>query len=116
MHATGAAEHPMPSNGTRSRRARSSGVSPGASSTRQATMSGLSWVYVGILGLMAGFTLVLGVRGLVRRRPIVFSARWLFAFIGLAFAPSLIGSLRFGLERSSAASEPPVMTLIMPAM
>lgn len=79
-------------------------------------MSTISWVYVGILALMAGFTLVLGVRGLVGRRPIVFSARWLFAFLGLAFSPQAITALRFGFEHPGTSPAQPLMAVFFPVM
>jgi len=44
-----------------------------------------------ILGLMAACMLAMGLRALITRRPYVFSARWLFAFVLLGFLPAALG-------------------------
>ena len=46
-----------------------------------------------ILGLLAACMLAMGLRSLITRRPYVFSARWLLAFVLLGFLPGALGPL-----------------------
>jgi hypothetical protein len=48
-----------------------------------------------LIGLMAIIFLILGLRGLVTRKPFLISARWLFALMVLGFAPSLVSPFVF---------------------
>ena len=46
--------------------------------------------------LMAGFFIFIALKTLIGRRPLVFSSRWLFAFMCLAFLPSIANSISMG--------------------
>lgn len=43
-----------------------------------------------LLGVLAAWMIAMGLRALITRRPYVFSARWLLAFMLLAFAPNAV--------------------------
>ena len=46
--------------------------------------------------LMAGFFIFIALKTLIGRRPLVFSSRWLFAFMCLAFLPGIVNSISMG--------------------
>jgi hypothetical protein len=67
-----------------------------------------------VLGLLALTLLGIGLRGLLTRRPFVFAARWLFAFMLLSFLPNAIMPLTF--ERDFRDASDVFLTLAGPAM
>lgn len=48
-----------------------------------------------LFAVMASFFLVIGLRGIVSKRPFVISARWLLILVVLGFAPGMLQSLQF---------------------
>ena len=54
--------------------------------------------------LMAGFFIFIALKTLVQRRPMIFSSRWLFGFMVLAFLPMFLNSLIFGFSSRHAGS------------
>ncbi len=48
--------------------------------------------------LMAAFFIFIALKTLIGRRPLVFSSKWLFAFMCLAFLPSIANPIFFGLS------------------
>ena len=79
-------------------------------------MAGIVWLYLAIMVLMAVFALGIGLRGLLRNRPVVFSARWLFGFMLIAFTPSLLNPLLSRLGASGAFQRGWPIALIAPGM
>ena len=63
--------------------------------------------------LMATFFIFIALKTLIGRRPIVFSSRWLFAFICLAFLPSIANSASIGFSSSEGLG---IITWINPLM
>lgn len=62
--------------------------------------------------LMASFFIFIALKTLIARRPLVFSTRWLFAFICLGFLPSIVNPFVF----SSSIKEAGMMAWFMPVM
>ena len=54
--------------------------------------------------LMAAFFIFIALKTLIGRRPLVFSSRWLFAFICLAFLPSIANSIVMGFSSTRSFS------------
>ena len=54
------------------------------------------------LGVMAVFMLGIGLRGLLTRRPFLFSARWLFLFMSVMFAGPIVTIIPSGFLYSRA--------------
>jgi hypothetical protein len=54
--------------------------------------------------LMAGFFFFIALKTLIVRRPLVIHSRWLFAFMCLAFLPSIANSISMGLSSPSGFS------------
>ena len=54
--------------------------------------------------LMAAFLIFIALKPLIGRRPLVFSSRWLFALICLAFLPSIASSIIIALSSSRGLS------------
>ncbi len=50
--------------------------------------------------LMASFFIFIALKTLIGRRPLIFSSRWLFAFMCLAFLPSIANSVSLGFSSS----------------
>jgi hypothetical protein len=73
------------------------------------------WFYEALFAVMALFALAIGLRGLIRRRPLVFSARWLFGFLSLAFVPQVVNPLWLGFGHSSRLGGSGVMAVLSPA-
>ncbi|MDC0088374.1 hypothetical protein OAI07_02410, partial [Akkermansiaceae bacterium] len=48
--------------------------------------------------LMATFFLFIALKTLIGRRPLIFSSRWIFAFMCLAFLPSIANSISMGFS------------------
>ena len=48
--------------------------------------------------LMASFFVFIALKTLLERRPMVFSSRWLFGFMCLAFSPMILNSFIFGIS------------------
>src|SRR5216683_3071818 len=66
---------------------------------RDGEMKNMFWTF-GVSNLiMAAFALAIGLRGLIRKRPRVFSARWLLGFMVMAFAPQKLWPLFAGFAR-----------------
>ena len=57
-----------------------------------------------IFMLMAAFLVFIALRTLIGRRPLVISSRWLFAFMCLAFLPSIAHSIAMGFSFSQNLS------------
>ena len=58
----------------------------------------LKVAFPAIFILMAAFFIFIAIKTLVGRRPLVFSSRWLFAFMCLAFLPSIANSISMGFS------------------
>jgi hypothetical protein len=58
----------------------------------------LKFAMPAIFILMAAFFILIALKTLLHRRPLVFSARWLFAFMCLAFLPTIGNSVSMGLS------------------
>ena len=54
--------------------------------------------------LMAGFFIFIALKTLIGRRPLVFSSRWLFVFMCLAFLPSIANSISLGFSSTRGFS------------
>ena len=54
--------------------------------------------------LMAAFFIFIALKTLVGRRPLVFSSRWLFGFMCLAFLPSIANSIAMGFSSPRGSS------------
>ena len=67
-----------------------------------------------VLGLLSLTMLGIGLRGLLTRRPFLFSARWLFAFMLLGFLPNAV--MPFTFERDFDDASDVFMALAGPAM
>ena len=50
---------------------------------------------------MAAFFIFIALKTLIGRRPLVFSSRWLFAFMCLAFLPTIVNSISMGFSSPS---------------
>jgi hypothetical protein len=48
-----------------------------------------------LFGVMALFFFIVGLRGIVTKKPFLFSARWFFALMVLAFVPSVLQPFLF---------------------
>lgn len=68
-----------------------------------------------LFGLMSLFFFILGLRGIVTRKPFVLSSRWLFALTLLGFAPSILHPLLSSAPRPESASHT-LLTWLPPAM
>ncbi|MFM7858199.1 MAG: hypothetical protein ACKO96_41345, partial [Flammeovirgaceae bacterium] len=73
----------------------------------------LKVAFPAIFILMAAFFIFIALKTLVGRRPLVFSSRWLFAFMCLAFLPSIANSISMGFSSPSGFS---MITWISPLM
>jgi len=62
--------------------------------------------------LMASFFIFIALKTLLGRRPLLFSARWLFGFMCVAFTPSIVNSFMFGFPRAHTS----LILLMSPAM
>jgi hypothetical protein len=56
-------------------------------------------LFPSLFGVMALFFFVVGLRGIVSKKPFLISAQWLFTLVLLAFAPSLLQPFLFPLPR-----------------
>lgn len=67
---------------------------------QQSSMNKIYFIYVmpTLFVLMAGFFIFIALKTLLERRPIIFSARWLFGFVCLAFLPMILNSFVFGFS------------------
>jgi hypothetical protein len=79
-------------------------------------MTGILWLYLALMVLMAVFALGIGLRGLLGKRPIIFSARWLFGFMLIAFTPSLLNPLVARLGRPGGLEQGGPIAFLAPAM
>ena len=57
-----------------------------------------------VLVLMAAFFIFIALKTIIGRRPIIFTSRWLFAFMCLAFLPSIVSPITMGFSSSSGFS------------
>ena len=64
----------------------------------------LKVAFPAIFILMAAFFIFIALKTLIGRRPFVFSSRWLFAFMCLAFLPSIANSIFMGFSSSRGFS------------
>ena len=62
--------------------------------------------------LMAGLFFLIAFKTLFQRRPILFSSRWLFGFMCMAFLPMLISSISLGVSSKHTS----LITWINPVM
>ena len=69
-----------------------------------------------ILGLLAVCMLAMGLRALITRRPYIFSARWLLAFVLLGFLPSALGPLLITVGSSHVSGSLRFMMWLQPVM
>lgn len=74
------------------------------------------WVYQVLFLLMAAFLFGIGLRGLIKKRPLLFSARWLFGFMLLAFTPQLLIPIFFWFGRDGGVRKVETIFLIGPLM
>ena len=79
-------------------------------------MTVVLWLYQALMVLMAVFALSLGLLGLLRNRPVIFSARWLFGFMFIAIMPSLLNPLLTRVGQSEAFEYRGPMSFIGPGM
>jgi len=77
-----------------------------------ATKLYLNIVMPSLILLMAGCFIFIALKTLIGRRPIVFSSRWLFGFMCLAFLPSILNSIFLGF----ASLHGSMVTWINPVM
>jgi hypothetical protein len=75
---------------------------PGSTVSQVQAVTGLV-----VSGVLAGFLLAIGLRGLVYRRPFLISSRWLFLLCALAFAPGLL-RMALGVLQAHPASASPL--------
>ncbi len=72
----------------------------------------ISVVIPALFVLMAGFFIFVALKTLLQRRPFIFSSRWLFGLMVLAFMPMIFNSFIFGFSSGHTG----MMTWIQPAM
>lgn len=64
----------------------------------------LKVAFPAIFILLAAFFIFIALKTLIGRRPLVFSSRWLFAFMCLAFLPTIANSISMGLSSPRGVS------------
>ena len=64
----------------------------------------LSMVMPCIFILMAAFFIFIALKTLIGRRPMIFTSRWLFAFMCIGFLPSIVSPITMGFSSPSGFS------------
>jgi hypothetical protein len=70
-------------------------------------------VFPCLFGVMALFFFGVGLRGIIARKPFLFSARWLYVLVLLTFVPSILQPFLFPIPRAGGESD---MLAILPWM
>ena len=58
----------------------------------------LKFAMPAIFVLLAGSFMFIALKTLLQRRPLLFSSRWLFGFMCVAFLPSILNSINMGFS------------------